>query len=120
MKKIYRANIEKLTKRNTSYRKVLFTTKQMQLVVMSLFPDEEIGTEIHPKTTQFIRIEKGKGVAYINNKTYHLKDGVCIMIPAGTKHNIINTGKSKLKIYTLYSPPEHDEHARELRKLIQT
>lgn len=107
-------NIEKKTRSNSFYRKVIFTTKTMQLVLMSLKPGIEIGKgpgkaggEKHSKTTQFIRIEKGTGIAIIANKKLSLKDGDAIMIKPNTYHNIINTGKTPLKLYTLYSPPEH-------------
>lgn len=100
-------NIEKETIGNRFYRKVLYTTDQLQLVLMSLEPGQEIGMETHPDTTQFIRIEKGIGRAIIGSHQITLTDGVAVMIPAGKSHNIINTGKKKMKLYTLYSPPEH-------------
>lgn len=103
----YKANIEKLTLENRRFRKILFTTNQMQLVLMSLEPGEEIGREKHSGITQFIRIEKGKGLAEVGSKRYRLKDGDCIIIPSGKYHNIINTGKNRLKLYTLYAPPAH-------------
>lgn len=100
-------NIEKLSLHNDDFRKVLFTTK-MQLVVMSLKPLEDIGMEVHPNTDQFIRIEKGVGVAILNGKIYELSDGTAIVIPAGVEHDIINTDKkNKMKLYTIYTPPEH-------------
>lgn len=103
----YINDIEKLTKQNTNYREVLTTTKQQQLVIMSIPYNEEIGTETHPETTQFIKIEQGSGEAIIKNKTYKIKAGDSIMIPANTKHNIISRSKKGLKLYTIYSPPEH-------------
>ena len=108
----FRTNIEKVTLNNNNYRKVLYTIKNsMQLVVMSLLPKEEIGSEIHSNISQFIRVESGKGVAKIGKKTYLLRDGVAIIIPKGVKHNIINTSKvDKLKLYTIYTPPEHEPH----------
>ena len=100
-------NIEELSLHNDNFRKVLFTSK-MQLVVMSLNPLEDIGMEIHHDTDQFIRIEQGAGVAILNGKTYELSDGVAVIIPAGVEHNIINTDKKKkMKLYTIYTPPEH-------------
>lgn len=105
-------NIEKKTRSNSFYRKVIFTTKTIQLVLMSLKPGIEIGKEKHSKTTQFIRIEKGTGIAIIRNKKLPLKDGDAIMIKPNTYHNIINTGKTPLKLYTLYSPPEHGSNAK--------
>jgi mannose-6-phosphate isomerase-like protein (cupin superfamily) len=102
----FKKNIEKLTLNNNNYRKVLFTTKQQQLVLMSIKGHEEIGLEIHPKTTQFIRVESGRGKAIIGKEVYRLKDGDAIIIPSGVKHNII-ASKDGLKLYTIYSPPHH-------------
>jgi len=109
----FRGNIEKLTVKNTYYRKVLSTTSTMQLVLMSLCPDEEIGREKHSHTTQFIRVEAGRAKAIIGNKKYFLKDGDAIVIPPNTWHNVINTGKKDLKLYTLYAPPEHPPGTKE-------
>ena len=106
----YGSNIESLTKNNTFFRKVLFTAKHMQLVVMSLAPKEEIGMETHPHTDQFIRVESGEGKCTIGDSEYALTDGVSVIIPAGNKHNVWNTSSSEdLKIYTIYSPPEHED-----------
>lgn len=99
-----------MTIENNNYRKVISTTSHQQLVLMSLKPKEEIGMEIHKKIDQFIRIEKGSAIAIIgkeNQKTYKLKKEHFIVIPAGTYHNIINTGRSELKIYSVYSPSNH-------------
>lgn len=102
-------NIEEATLENPYYRRVLATTSTMQLVLMTLSPQQEIGMEFHAGITQFIRIEKGRGVAIVNGKSYQLMDGVYIIIPPYTWHNIINTATTEeLKLYTLYSPPEHD------------
>lgn len=109
----YFSNIEKQTRKNTFYRKVIFTSKQMQLVLMSIPPGQEIGMEKHKKTSQFIRIEKGKGRAIINSLSHSLKDGSAILIPANQKHNIINTGKTTLKLYSIYSPPEHPKNKKQ-------
>jgi mannose-6-phosphate isomerase-like protein (cupin superfamily) len=109
----YHINIEKESIKNSYYRKVLMTTKNMQLVVMSLKPETEIGLEKHARIDQFIRIEKGTGKAIIRNskkdviQTISLKDGSSLIIPKGTWHNIINTGEDKLKLYSIYSPPNH-------------
>lgn len=101
-------NIEEITIKNKNYREVIATTPNLQLVLMSLKPNTDIGTEIHPYTTQFIRVESGTGVAIINNEAYDLSDGIAIVIPLNTKHNIINTSKyAHLKLYTIYSPPHH-------------
>jgi mannose-6-phosphate isomerase-like protein (cupin superfamily) len=101
-------NIEKLTLANQNYRKVLFTGQHTQLVIMSLKPREEIGSEVHHDHDQFIRIEKGIAVAQIGSSVHQLSDGDAIIVPAGTIHNIINPSqKNPLKLYTLYAPPEH-------------
>lgn len=102
-------NIETETKTNTDYRRVLYTGRYSQLVVMSLKPGEEIGNEIHG-LDQFIRIESGKAKAVLNNSEEHnLSDDFALIIPAGTWHNIINTGDQDLKLYTIYTPPEHKD-----------
>ena len=103
----FRGNIESLTLSNNYYRKVLYTTSNMQLVVMSLKPNEEIGSEIHNTTSQFIRIEEGCATAIIDKKRYYLKPNDSIIIPPGSRHNIINRGYINLKLYTIYTPPEH-------------
>jgi len=103
----YVVNIEDVTKENENFRKVLYTAKNSQLVVMSLKPNEEIGEEVHT-LDQFIRIEKGEGKAVLNDTEYEIEDDFAIVIPAGVKHNIINTSSEKpMKLYTIYSPPEH-------------
>ena len=107
-------NIEKLTLENSNYRKVIYTGNYSQLVLMCLKPGENIHKEVHPTVDQFFRIEQGNGIAIINNKKYKLYDGIGLIIPAGYKHQIINTSKTKeLKLYTIYTPPEHKD------KLIQ-
>jgi len=105
----YIGPIEKLTEKNKYFRQVLFTGKYAQLVVMSLKPGEEIGNEVHPKVDQFFRIESGKGRFVFNGKEKHdAKAGDAVIVPAGTWHNVINTSKTDaLKLYTLYSPPNH-------------
>lgn len=116
--KLYHDDIEYVTKHNTSYRKVLATTPNMQLVIMSLEPGEEIGLEIHPYITQFFRIEQGNGIAIINNLEYELRDGVALIVPLNTEHNIINTSKTeRLKLYTIYSPPNHNYNKIEKYKI---
>ncbi|MFH1145862.1 MAG: cupin domain-containing protein [bacterium] len=102
----YIINIEQVAKENENFRKVLFTATQSQLVVMSLKPKEEIGEETHT-LDQFIRIETGKGLAVLNGTEYPIEDGTAVVIPAGTLHNIINTSEEPMKLYTVYSPPEH-------------
>ncbi len=105
----YSINIEQATVENSNYRKVLHTTSQIQLVLMSISPGEEIGAETHPDTSQFIRVESGAGLAVIDETNYPLSDGVSIIIPPGANHNVINTGEEDLKLYSIYSPPEHPE-----------
>ncbi|MFA5926029.1 MAG: cupin domain-containing protein [Parcubacteria group bacterium] len=103
----YVANIEKETRENENFRKVLYTAKNSQLVVMTLKPNEEIGEETHA-LDQFIRIEEGKGKAVLDDIDHEIEDDFAIVIPAGTKHNIINTSlDSPMRLYTVYSPPEH-------------
>jgi len=103
----YVSNIEKETLENDNFRKVLYTAKNSQLVLMSLEPKEDIGEEVH-ELDQFIRIEAGEGLAVLDGVEHKIKDGSAIVIPAGTKHNIINSsGSDKLKLYSIYSPAEH-------------
>jgi len=108
MKKGYVNNIEKDTLENSNFRKVLYTSKHSQLVVMNLKPGEDIGEEIH-ELDQFIRIEKGTGKAVLDGVEHNIEDDWAIIIPEGTKHNIINTGEGEMKLYTIYSPPEHKD-----------
>jgi mannose-6-phosphate isomerase-like protein (cupin superfamily) len=104
----YVTDIEYKTLQNENFREVLFTGPNIQLVVMSLLPGEEIGMEMHDDTDQFIRVETGQGMAVLNEVKHDLEDGSVVVIPAGTHHNIVNTSESEaLKLYTLYSPPEH-------------
>ncbi|MEK9180783.1 MAG: cupin domain-containing protein [Patescibacteria group bacterium] len=103
----YIANIEKLTLENENFRKVLYTAKHSQLVLMSIKPGEDIGEEVH-KLDQFLRIESGAGRAVLDGVTHEIADGSAIVVPAGTKHNILNGSTVEpLKLYTVYSPPEH-------------
>lgn len=106
----YHTDIEKKTVENEYFREVLFTGPHSQLVVMALQPGEEIGQETHPGTDQFIRVEVGTGKAILDGQEYPLSDGSAIVIPAGAEHNIINTSSTEpLKLYTVYTPPEHPE-----------
>ena len=108
MRKGYVENIEKLALENEDYRRVLYTAERTQLVLMCLQPGEEIGEEVHEDRSQFLRIEAGEGKAVLNGIEHVLSDGSAVVVPAGVPHNIINTSSSeKLKLYTLYSPPEH-------------
>lgn len=101
------SNIEKDTVGNKNFRKVLYTGKNSQLVLMSLKPGEDIGEEVHKDTDQFFRVDSGSGKVVINGVSTKVKDGFAIVIPQGAKHNVINTGKEDLKIYSIYSPPHH-------------
>ena len=102
----YVINIEEAAKENNNFRKVLYTAKNSQLVLMNLKAGEEIGMEMHI-LDQFFRVEKGEGKAVIEGVEHEIKDGSAIVIPAGTNHNIINTGSQEMKLYTIYSPPNH-------------
>ena len=104
----YITNIEKATLENTDYRRVLYTAKNSQLVLMNLQPDDEIGQEIH-HLDQFIRIEQGNGKVILDGVETEVRDDFAIVIPAGTEHNVINTGEVEMKLYTVYSPPEHKD-----------
>jgi mannose-6-phosphate isomerase-like protein (cupin superfamily) len=105
----YVINIEKATMQNDNFRKVLNTAKHSQLVVMSLRPGEEIGMEVHD-LDQFIRFESGRGKVILDGKEYEVEDDWAVVIPAGVEHNVINTSDSeKMKLYSIYSPPEHPE-----------
>ncbi len=103
-------NIDQVTLENKNFRKVLYTAKHSQLVLMSLLPKQEIGTESHPDNDQFIRVEKGEGKCIIDGHEHALSDGSAIVVPAGAKHNIINTsGTTEMKLYTLYAPAHHKD-----------
>lgn len=106
----YKTAIEKDTLGNNNFRKVLYTSKHSQLVLMSLKPKEEIGEETHPDNDQFFRFESGEGKCIIDGNEYTVKDGDAIIIPAGAKHNVINLSASEeLKMYTIYSPAHHKD-----------
>lgn len=106
----FNINIEKATLENDDYRKVLYTSKHSQLVLMSLRPKEEIGMEVHPDNDQFFRFEKGIGMCVIDGNEYEVKDGSAIVVPAGAEHNVINiSADMELKLYTIYSPAHHKD-----------
>lgn len=109
-------DIEGLAAENEDFRRVLYTAKNCQLVVMSLKPNEEIGAEIH-HLDQFFRVEVGTGEAVLDGVRKTIRAGFAIVVPAGAKHNIVNTGNDPLKLYTLYAPPNHRDgvvhHSRE-------
>jgi mannose-6-phosphate isomerase-like protein (cupin superfamily) len=106
----FSADIEKSTLENDKFRKVLYTGKHCQLVLMCLKPKEEIGMEVHEENDQFFRFEEGEGKCVIDGHEYALKDGSAIIVPAGARHNIINTSATgNLKLYTIYSPAHHKD-----------
>ena len=105
----FKSNIEQDTLENKNFRKVLYTGKHLQLVLMSLNVGEDIGAEIHPDNDQFFRFESGSGKCVIDGNDYKVKDGDVIVVPAGAKHNVINVGTKELKMYTLYGPPNHQD-----------
>lgn len=103
------ADIEDRAEENRDFRHVLYTGPHMQLVVMSLEPGEEIGEETHEGTDQFFRVEEGKGEVWIDGRASRIESDVAIVVPAGARHNIKNTGHKPLKLYTLYAPPQHPD-----------
>jgi len=104
----FKGDIEKETLANENFRKVLYTGKHIQLVLMSLKPGEDIGAETHPGTDQFFRFESGSGTCLIDGSEYQVTEGDVILVPAGAKHNVINSSKSApLKMYSIYGPPNH-------------
>jgi len=106
----FNSNIEKDTLENKNFRKVLYTGKHLQLVLMSLKAGEEIGEETHKDGDQFFRVEKGNGKCFVDGHEYPLQEGDVLVVPAGAKHNVINTdNKEDLKLYTLYGPPQHKD-----------
>jgi mannose-6-phosphate isomerase-like protein (cupin superfamily) len=102
-------NIEDETDENSNFRRVLYTGKNMQLVLMALKPGEDIGEEVHQDRDQFFRVEQGSGEVSIDGNTSKISNDTAIVIPAGARHNIMNTSDRSLKLYTLYAPPEHAE-----------
>lgn len=100
-------DIEGMTEHNTDFRRVLYTGERLQLVLMSIPPGEEIGEEVHADRDQFFRVEKGEGEAWIDGTMTRIESDFAILVPAGARHNVKNTGNEPLKLYTLYGPPEH-------------
>jgi len=110
MKKGFVTGIEDETKKNTDFRRVLYTGKYSQLVLMRLRPGEEIGEEVHENVDQFFRFEAGTGTVVIDGVKHAVKDGSAAVVPSGARHNVLNTSKTAdLKLYTIYSPPEHQD-----------
>ncbi len=100
-------NIEEQTEENRDFRRVLHTGTHMQLVLMAIQPGDELGEEVHEGTDQFFRVEEGKGEVWMDGRTTPIDDGMAIVVPAGARHNIRNSGEQPLKLYTLYAPPQH-------------
>ena len=106
----YYGNIEKLTLENENFRQVLYTTKNVQLVLMSIVPNGEIGAEVHTENDQFFRFEAGTGKVLIDDNIYEVKDGDAIIVPAGANHNVFYTSATEaLKLYTIYTPAHHKD-----------
>jgi mannose-6-phosphate isomerase-like protein (cupin superfamily) len=105
----YIDNIEQVTTKNTNFRQVLFTGKHSQLVVMCLKPGEDIGLETHDHVDQFFRVDQGQGEIMIDGVKSVISDGFAVVVPAGSEHNLMNTGDIDLKLYTIYSPPNHPD-----------
>lgn len=102
-------DIEELTEANQDFRRVLYTGRHLQLVLMALKPGEEIGEEVHEDHDQFFRVEKGQGEVWIDGARTKIKADDAVIVPAGAKHNVVNTGNEPLKLYTIYGPPEHKD-----------
>jgi mannose-6-phosphate isomerase-like protein (cupin superfamily) len=109
MKNGYVDDIQRVTLDNGHFRKVLYTGEHLQLVLMTLQPGEEIGAEVHEDRDQFFRFEAGSGEVMIDGKTHPVEDDFGVIVPAGARHNVRNTGSEPLKLYTLYGPPEHKD-----------
>jgi len=100
-------DIEDLTEENTDFRRVIYTGKSLQLVLMSIEPGSEIGEEVHDDGDQFFRVEEGKGEIWIDGQRSEIESDSAMFVPGGARHNVVNTGDKPLKLYTLYAPPEH-------------
>ena len=105
----YCDDLEQATEENEDFRRVVYTGKNLQLVLMSLAPGDEIGEEVHDDRDQFFRIEEGEGVITIDGVEHEVEDDFAVIVPAGARHNVVNTGDEPLKLYTIYGPPEHKD-----------
>lgn len=105
----YVENIEEATTSNEDFRRVLYTGKNLQLVLMTLQPGEEIGEEVHEDRDQFFRVEEGRGTVYIDGTPNEVEDDFAVIVPAGARHNVVASGDQPLKLYTIYGPPEHKD-----------
>ena len=113
----YCDDIERVTTGNDDFRRVLYTGKHLQLVLMTLQPGEEIGEEVHDDRDQFFRIEEGQGEVRIDGAANKVKDDFAVIVPAGARHNVVNTGDAPLRFYTLYGPPEHKDGITQATKV---
>ncbi len=109
MKKGFHTHIEEATKANTDFRRVLYTTQSMQLVLMTLQPGEDIGAEVHEDNDQFFRFESGRGAVHVGSVVYEVADGDAVIVPKGIEHNVVNTGTEPLMLYTIYAPAHHKD-----------
>ncbi len=116
MKRGYCENIDKATVENDDFRRVLYTGEHLQLVLMTLQPGDEIGSEVHPDRDQFFRIEEGEGVIDIDGRENRVEDDFAVIVPAGARHNVRNIGSRPLRLYTLYGPPEHKDQVVQATK----
>ena len=105
----YVDDIQARTLENEDFRRVLYTGKNLQLVLMTLKPGEEIGEEVHEDRDQFFRVEEGQGVVYIDGAANPVEDDFAVIVPAGARHNVVNNGSAPLRLYTIYGPPEHKD-----------
>ena len=112
----YHDDIERQTTGNDDFRRVLYTGHHLQLVLMTIQPGDEIGAEVHEDRDQFFRFEQGSGMVDIDDNTYDVEDGSGVVVPAGARHNVRNTGDAPLRLYTLYGPPEHVDRLVEKTK----
>jgi mannose-6-phosphate isomerase-like protein (cupin superfamily) len=118
MKRGYCDNIEKLTVENDDFRRVLYTGEHLQLVLMTLQPGEEIGAEVHEDRDQFFRFEEGEGAVDIDGRENRVSEDFAVIVPAGARHNVRNTGSAPLRFYTIYGPPEHVDRLVEATKAV--
>jgi mannose-6-phosphate isomerase-like protein (cupin superfamily) len=116
----YVDDIEKATLGNDNFRQVLYTGEHLQLVLMTLKPGEEIGEEVHEDRDQFFRFEQGSGDVVIDGKRNPVEDDFAVIVPAGARHNVRNTGEEPLRFYTLYGPPEHRDGTVHMDKVQAT
>lgn len=110
MSRVLVTSMSRAARSNRAFRRVIATGKKLQVVLMTLRPGEEIGSEVHPQTDQYLRVESGYATAIIGRSRHRMGPGDAVLVPSGTRHNVINTGRGPLRISTLYAPPEHGAH----------